>query len=196
MPNEETRQLQNFSVEKLRLLFPNRINHSEIGIVKEWLPFCGQSGISSPIIDVAVGPFAINSRMINEYNLLFENRGVSSFIRDSIILHNQNLNRYNIPRDIQLLDNFSERHFTNENSRCFMAIEIEGREDRKVVLADIVNVAAMGRIGVIVAKTERVLRIFVRLLYYLWFLQRAGKPTFNTGNVLIITQQQFRDLLS
>ena len=195
MPNEETRQLQNLSVERLRILFSDRINDTIVDIVKEWLPFSGQNGISSPIIDVAVGPFAIEERMVTEYNLLLERARISSFIRHIVNAHIQNLERYNIPRNVQLLDNFTERQFTNENSRCFMAIEIEGREDRKVVLADIVNVAAMGRVGVIVAKTEKVLRIFVRLLYYLWFLQRAGKPTFNTGNVLIITQRQFRDIL-
>ncbi|MDD4878576.1 MAG: hypothetical protein PHO02_06085 [Candidatus Nanoarchaeia archaeon] len=195
MPNEETRQLQNLSVKCLKRLFPSKIEHIPIEIRKEWHPFSDQKNISSPIIDVVVGPLAITTTRINEYNLLFENTRVSSFIQKVIDIHNQNLRENHIPRDVQILDDFREGGYTNPNSRSFIAIEIEGREDRKVVLADIVNVAAMGRIGIIVAKNEKVLRIFVRLLYYLYFLQKAGKPTFKTGNVIILTQQQFKNIL-
>src|SRR5574341_1013118 len=173
MPNAETIKLQNMGVREFTRTFPSKIRDKDVEIRKEWLPFnrWHDQSISSPMIDIAIGPFAIEA-------------------------HTENLERYNREEELPEFDDFLNREFTNTNARCFMAVEIEGREDRKVVLADIIYTSAMGRFGIIVAKSERVLRIFVRLLSYLLFLQRVDKPTFRTKNVLILSSEQFTRLLT
>lgn len=199
MPNAETLRLQNMGVREFTRTFPSRIIDKDIEIRKEWLPFnrWHNQSISSPMIDIAIGPFAIETQCVEEYNELLSNTNVRKFLRLALNAHTENLERCNNrEEELPEFDDFFNGEFTNTNARCFMAVEIEGREDRKVVLADIINTSAMGRFGVIVAKSERVLKIFVKLLNYLLFLQRVDKPTFRTKNVLILSSEQFTGLLN
>ncbi len=196
MPNSETRRLQDLGIARFNDIFPRIVNGNFIEIDKEWVPFdrLPHPTISSPIIDIAVGPFAKgDTRYDIEYNNLIRNVAIWELLSRAEMAHMENLRLYNIPA---IFDNFRNGEFTNENARCFMAVEIEGRKDRKVVLADIINTSAMGRIGIIVAKSDEVLKIFVRLLNYLLFLQSVGKPTFITKNVLILKREQYEDVLS
>lgn len=148
------------------------------------------------MIDIAIGPFAIDIQCIREYDTLLTNTNVRQLLRMAREAHIENLERcINRERELQL-DDFFNGEFTNRNARCFMAVEIEGREDRKVILADIINTSAMGRFGIIVAKSERVLKIFVKLLNYLSFLQSVDKPTFGTKNVFILSSEQFNGLFT
>jgi hypothetical protein len=199
MPNAETIRLQNMGVREFTRTFPSTIIGKDIEIRKEWLPFnrWHDQSISSPMIDIAIGPFAIETRCIREYDALLTNRNVRELLQLALEAHTENLERCNNREEnLPEFDDFFNGEFTNTNARCFMAIEVEGREDRKVVLADIINTSAMGRFGIIVAKSERVLKIFVKLLNYLLFLQSVEKPTFRTKNVLILSSEQFSRLLT
>ncbi len=71
-----------------------------------------------------------------------------------------------------------------------------GQFSMGIFIADIINTSAMGRFGLIVAKSERVLKIFVKLLNYSLFLQSVRKPTFRTNNVMILSSEQFINLLT
>jgi hypothetical protein len=199
MPNAETIRLQNMGVREFARKFPTTIRGRDVEIRKEWLPFnrWHDQFISSPMIDIAIGPFAIETQCILEYDELLANRDVRRLLRFALNAHIENLERYsNREEELPRFDDFFNREFTNTNARCFMAVEIEGRADRKVVLADIINTSAMGRFGVIVAKSERVLKIFVKLLKYSLFLERVDKPTFRTKNVLILSGEQFTGLFN
>lgn len=201
MPNRETKRLQNFGISELKKIIPNQVDNTmnrrdkiSVEIKKEWIPFDKREypGMSSPIIDIAVGPFATGERRIGEYNELIKELSVVRFLRKAKEFHLENLKNYNIPENYVGLDDFENGSFSNKNARCFFAIEIEGREDRKVILSDIVNTSAMGRVGIIVSKSEKVLKIFCRLLYYQWYLKLAGKPNFIVSNVMILSEQQFK----
>ena len=78
--------------------------------------------MSSPIIDIAVGPFATEERLIQEYNDLLRIDPIKIFIDCACKFHFENLDRYNIPRDLEL-DDFERGIFTNTNARSFFAIE-------------------------------------------------------------------------
>jgi hypothetical protein len=198
MPNVETRRLQTLGVEGLQEIFPQEVRDKPIIIKREWKPFIKRNypDMSSPIIDIAVGPFATEERLIREYDELLGIDFIKILIDIACAFHFQNLDRFGIPKNLVGLDDFNGNNFTNTNARCFFAIEIEGRKDRKVVLSDIFNTSAMGRIGIIVANSNDVLRIFLRLLYYFWFLKRVGKPSLVSSNVIILSKEQFESLFT
>lgn len=154
----------------------------------QWCPFHGEGRATyAPRVDVAVGPYALRDRRIEEYTAMME--GTRPFIERLLERHNRNL------------ESFGERtyfddilHF-NDNSRCFLAIEIEESGSRKHCLGNLVNASALGRIGLLVARTEKVFRVFLRQRAYLKFLAEVGKNTFNTANALVLTQDQFDEAL-
>ena len=74
-------------------------------------------------------------------------------------------------------------------------IEIEESGSRKHCLGNLVNASALGRIGVLVARTDKVLRIFIRQRAYLQFLAGVQKNTFKAANALILSATQFDDCL-
>jgi hypothetical protein len=84
----------------------------------------------------------------------------------------------------------------NENARCLFCIEIEESGSRKHCLGNLVNASALGRIGILVARTDAVLRTFVRQRAYFKFLAEVEKNTFKTANALILTAVQFDDCLA
>lgn len=163
----------------------------------EWQSFDAEMypTMSSPKIDVAVGPFAIYENLQNRYTELQQMPHIKRFLNEVRQMHLQNMHEMGIPLEMVRTDDFDHEKVTNERARCFIAVEIEGREDRKVVLADIINTAAMGRIGIVVAKTNRVLRIFSGLLHYNWYLGQVEKPHYTSSNVLLVSSQQFEQLL-
>src|SRR6185312_6607793 len=74
-------------------------------------------------------------------------------------------------------------------------IEIEESGSRKHCLGNLINASALGRIGVLVARTDKVLRIFIRQRAYLKFLADVENNTFKTANALILSAAQFDECL-
>ena len=54
----------------------------------------------------------------------------------------------------------------------------------------------MGRIGIVVANSNEVLRIFLKLLHYFYFLKRVDKPSLKSNNVIILSKEQFESLFT
>jgi hypothetical protein len=146
----------------------------------------------SPRIDIAVGPFAYGKVLcIEEYNKLSE--ASNQFIDSLLSQFKENSKRY--PFSEYIPNNHKELNGINKNARCFLAIEIERTGTRKHRLGDIVNACAFGRIGIIIAWNDRVLKSFLAITEYLQFLKEKGKPTYETRNLIIVTKEQFSSIL-
>jgi len=84
----------------------------------------------------------------------------------------------------------------NQNARCFLAIEIENTSTKKHIMGSMINAASLGRIGIGIAYNDSVKRTFLRILNYLAFLKRVEKNTYDTTNFLILTKEQFLEILN
>ena len=199
---KETKQFQKRCLKDLKEILSKMSNNTEdVEIKEEWIAFGGKvlRGMSSPRIDLAIGPFSEGTKHLSEYYELREDPIISKFLEKVKKCHFENLKRHNIPKnlnkDFSTWDNIEDCKSINKNARCFIAIEIEGRNDRKVVLADIINTSAIGHLGIIVA-TDEVLRIFDRLLYCRWFMKETKMFNFSVGNVFILSKEQFKEILT
>lgn len=155
----------------------------------QWYPFLGIGrDMYAPRIDIAVGPFAIESRRFHERytELLFETR---PFIQSLIECHNHNL------ESAEERASFETAAFFNLNARCLLCIEIEDSGSRKHCLGNLVNASALGRIGLLIARSEKILRTFVRQRVYLRFLANVEKNSFRTDNALVLSAEQFDECL-
>jgi hypothetical protein len=155
----------------------------------QWHPFLGAGrDIYAPRIDIAVGPFAIEQRRFEERysELLLETR---PFIESLIDCHNQNLDA------AEQESSFDTIAYFNLNARCLLSIEIEDSGSRKHCLGNLVNASALGRIGLLIARSEEILRTFVRQRVYLRFLADAEKNSFRTDNALVLSAEQFDECL-
>ena len=173
-------EYQNIVKAKLERLY----NEVEV----QWYPFRGRGrGIYSPRVDIAVGPFAIETQYGNRYaELLTETR---DFIDRLIEKHNRNVEENGEQTSFHRIERF------NENARCLLCIEIEDSGTRKHCLGDLTNASALGRIGLLVARSEKMLKVFLRQRVYLGYLQSVGKNTFRTDNALVLTEAQFDECL-
>ena len=169
----------------------------------QWPPFKNNYGrsIYSPSVDIAVGPFAIEGRLIKEYNKLAnENLGLIKKLVDGFkenileVEKSATIGHLILPQDIKPSSFCSDAH--NQNARCFMAIEVEYSGSRKHMLGDIVNAASLSRIGVIVPWDDKAFRAFFRIIYYFSFLKSVNKPTYPIQNLLIIKKNQFKKILN
>jgi hypothetical protein len=114
----------------------------------QWRPFRGEGrGIYAPIVDIAVGPFAITRRYIDEYGELLDQ--TRAFIERLIGKHNENCEGREENARFEDIRNF------NENARCLLCIEIEESGTRKHCLGNLVNASALGRIGILVRVRHR-----------------------------------------
>lgn len=145
-------------------------------------------GSYAPVVDVAVGPFAIETTYIDEYaQLLDETR---TFIESLIQRHNQNVDALEPPT---LFDAIKR---SNGNARCLLCIEIEESGSRKHCLGNLINASALGRIGILVARSPAMMRVFVRQRAYLRFLSEVRKNSFRTDNTLVLTEAQLDECLA
>jgi len=158
-------------------------------VLPPWYPFRGEGrGIYAPIVDVAVGPFAIETRYETRYSeILAQTR---DFIENLIENHNANV------EDAEERARFDRVAAFNMNARCLLCIEVEDTGSRKHCLGDLVNASALGRIGLLIARTDAVLRTFIRQRAYLAYLRSVDKNTFRTDNALVLTEKQFNDCLA
>lgn len=63
-------------------------------------------------------------------------------------------------------------------------------------MGSLINASSLGRVGIGVAYTEKSFRTFIRIMNYLGFLKRVEKNTYDTGNFLLVTKDQFSKLLN
>lgn len=155
----------------------------------QWYPFLGIGrDMYAPRIDIAVGPFAIDAERFDERytELLLETR---PFIESLIECHNLNLDA------AEQRASFETIAFFNLNARCLLCIEIEDSGSRKHCLGNLVNASALGRVGLLIARSEKILRTFVRQRVYLRFLASVGKNSFRTENALVLSAEQFDECL-
>lgn len=184
MPRQTTTPYQQTIFTLLRNNFP----HAEV--TNEWASFKRGMNHYSPRVDIAVGPFSVEPgrNKIYEYNMLTEETRMHAFLRHLYDRHAQNV-RANLAGEINIRP-FDDVILKNLNARCFMAIEIENRNSKKHIMGSVVNAAALGRIGVGVAYTEKTFKTFIRILSYLHFLKRVEKNTYDTTNFFVITKEQ------
>ena len=167
-----------------------------LDVVNEWVAFRGMNYQYSPRVDIAVGPFSVapGPNRTEEYNQIIQRPVVNDFLRCIYDAHIENigdewLNEINIPEFVLLIRK-------NKNARCLMSIEIENTSTKKHIMGSMINAASLGRVGIGVAYNESVLRTFVRMLNYMGFLKRVEKNTYDTTNFLIVTKDQFRDIVN
>ena len=187
----EPKLFQGEIAERLRLLL------RQSDVATSWPAFAGEGRrIYQPIVDIAVGPFAIgNIQYIDEYDAMVFNlrRLVNKWV--SIFISNWQAvigDHYWVlpPRTPYSYEDFIGSG-ANRNARCFIAVEIENETSRKHLMGSIVNVGALGRIGILVAWQDKVLRAAIRMRQYFDYLQKAEKRTFNMSGVIILTSEQF-----
>lgn len=175
-------------IPKLQNIFP------ELPVTNEWAAFNGLIHQYSPRVDIALGPFNTESgtSSVHLYNELLGYDLVYNFLKMIFECHVKNL-------DDTLYNEVIHPEFDfliqkNENSRCFLAIEIENRNSKKHIMGSIVNAASLGRVGIGIAFNEGTLRSFCRIVNYLSFLKRVEKNTYDVTNFLIITVDQLEDI--
>lgn len=155
----------------------------------QWHPFRGHGRrMYAPKVDIAVGPFATEIRYENRYSELLNQ--TRDFIERLIEKHNQNVENNEERTSFERIAHF------NENARCLLCIEVEGTGSKKHCLGDLVNASLLGRIGIIVARSEKMLKVFLRQRVYLHFFEGVGKNTFRTDNALVLTADQFDECLA
>ncbi|HEX9255180.1 MAG TPA: hypothetical protein VF938_06530 [Candidatus Angelobacter sp.] len=154
----------------------------------QWCAFRGEGHRTyAPRVDIAVGPFAMHGRFIEEYTaLMHETR---RFIESLITYHNHNAQGIGQPLTFEDILHF------NENARCLISIEIEEGGSCKHCVGNLVNASSLGRVGLLVARTDKVLRRFLRQRAYFQFLEEVGKNTFKTANALVLSEAQFDECL-
>jgi hypothetical protein len=154
----------------------------------QWRPFRGEGrGIYAPIVDIAVGPFAITRRYIDEYGELLDQ--TRAFIERLIGKHSENCEGREENARFEDIRNF------NENARCLLCSEIEESGTRKHCLGNLVNASALGRIGILVRVRHR----YSERSYdsaYLHFLAEVQKNNFKTRNALVLTAEQLTESLA
>ena len=177
--NSKVKQYQSTLREKLKVIF--RANE----VKSEWQATLTSFNVYSPRIDIAVGPFAEHRDCIIEYNSLLEQYRL--FFLGLIELHNSNMISLYGDYFIRTLDNLLS---TNNNSRCFLSIEIENSTSRKHILGGAINASSLGRVGLIIPFNKEKFLAIKKLEGYFNFLQNAGKNSFNANNLLIINKEQ------
>lgn len=168
---------------------------TDLEVSSEWRAFTNMSHQYSPRVDIAIGPYNVNPgpNRMEEYNQIIGTEVVHQFLRDVYNNHINNIESadwgdINIPE-------FDELVYRNANSRCLVAIEIENSSTKKHIMGSMINAASLGRVGIGIAYNDSVLRTFIRMLHYMAFLKRVEKNTYDTTNFLIVTKDQFIDIV-
>ena len=85
---------------------------------------------------------------------------------------------------------------TNKNPRCLIAIEIEASGTTKHRLGDMVNASLLGKVGIIVPLTEKILNSFLRIADFFHHAECTEKmPPGVFKNILIIKHDKFEEVL-
>lgn len=197
----DTTDNQQYAIERLKTIF--RDEHNRPLVKPQWRPFAGQGrAIYQPAVDVAVGPFAVIAQYGDIYDQMVDDN--SNLIKEWVGLFRQNWGtclgqHYWVTQPDSLSNHIafhSDSGKANTNARCFIALEFENENSRKHLMGSIVNAGALGRIGILVAEQEEVLRAAIRMRAYFDYLKSKGKRTFNMSGVIVITSKQFEDSLT
>jgi molybdopterin/thiamine biosynthesis adenylyltransferase len=190
--NSETKQYE----QKLKISLQEYFHKIDphVQVENQWIPFRSEAlSKYSPIVDIAIGPFAYRTtQYIEEYDRLSE---ASSRLIDNL-LHSFKLNSKHFSFERAIPDDYRTLNMVNSNARCFMAIEIEKTGTRKHRLGDIVNACSLGRMGIIIAWDTQFLKSFLKITEYFNYLKYKMKPTYETGNLIITTKEQFLESLT
>ena len=165
-------------------------------VAKEWRAFKGKNYQYSPRVDIAVGPFSIKpgSDKMGVYNNLIKTPSIKSFLSSIYNAH-----KYNIGDEWKnevYIPDFETIMSKNQNPRCLISIEIENSSTRKHIMGSMINAASLGKTGIGIAYNEQVLKTFIRILNYMGFLKRVEKNTYDTTNFLVVTKEQFQDIIN
>ena len=191
MPDREfnnPKELQDFAKERFDIYFNEEV------ITGRSAKFSIGNDIYSPEPDVAVGPFAKTRKYIDRYSCMAEKS--IDFIEMCIIFHESNLKEHHILLGgLPCFENFYNDG-VNWNARCFVAVEIENKPPTiKHVLGSTLNAIALGRVGLLVGFSEDTVRKFLRCLKYLDFLKSVRKSNIEFKNGLVLSKDQFIDIL-
>jgi hypothetical protein len=185
MAADEIAQWQIWLAERLSAL------HGGVETQREWATMAGQTGIYSPRLDVAVGPFATGEQQFGDaYDELIANHG--NFAHRLCELGNENVAAHGNDAHFSTFEDISHR---NWNARCYMAIEIENKVSRKHLMGGAINAAALGRIGVAIGWTTEKVRAFIKLRSYLLYLSQVGKNTFHPYNLIVVSRDQMMNAI-
>jgi hypothetical protein len=146
----------------------------------------------SPEVDLAVGPFAVLQRYVDEYDrLAYVHAELLEAMRRAFQMNLRNFgSSFKPPR----LDGLCS---INLNARCFIALEIErGNTDVKYLMGSMINAASLGRVGVMVAWECARLGDLLRARESMALWGEVGKNTLNTGNLLFLTRGQVVRILT
>lgn len=196
-----TNENQQHSIERLNTIFGE--NEEGRLVEPQWRPFAGQGrAIYQPAVDVAVGPFAVTAQYGTIYDQMVDDN--SNLIKEWLGMFRQNWDTCLGQHYWVTLPGSQPNHRVfhsdsgkaNTNARCFIALEFENRNSMKHLMGSIVNAGALGRIGILVAERDEVLRAAIRTRAYFDFLKSVGKRTFDMSGVIVITSKQFRESLS
>lgn len=133
-----------------------------------------------PRLDIAVGPFNIDTQLeVNQQRFA----------------HECNLHRSFIERLKENADRASAGVGSNDNPRCFIAIEIERTGTRKHRLGSILNAGALGKLGIVVGWDRDVTQSLTKICDYLHFLWQHEKVPEQLDNALVISKEKFSEVL-
>lgn len=167
-------------------------NFGETSVQKEWSSFGGRRDIYSPKLDIAVGPFATEEMLVEEYReKLNENK---TKIEKLINIHNVNIDEHHSTYQRRNKVTFDSILGSNPKSRCFLGVEIENQVTRKHIIGGIINVTSLSRIAILIPGTDEKYKAMLNMRNYLSFLNQRKELQFNISNLLILKPDQF-DLL-
>lgn len=162
----------------------------QVDVVREWAAF-PRTGIYSPRVDVAVGPFSVEEGSLGPgYDALVAKN--HSQLAQLAALHHENTLAFDGSEIVPDLDDALAR---NWNARCLIAVEIENVNSRKHLLGSAVNASALGRVGLAVGWGQDQVNRFLRMRAYLRALGSLNKNTFDTTNLFVVSRDQLADLL-
>ncbi len=167
---------------ELRRIFSNENVIDEWDVAKnaeDWMR--EREHLYAPRIDFAIGPFNITNTV--EANTRSINAIYSNYEDFITRLKEKDL--------VQTAPSFDQ----NRNPRCFMAIEIEKTTSRKHRLGSIVNVSALGKIGIVIGTDNKVSNSLVNLKNFLIKTDELGKSTVTVNNVIVLTKSDFLKVL-
>jgi hypothetical protein len=155
----------------------------KLPIVAEWSVLPDER--DAPRVDVAVGPFSTKKNQRYDYAALVSDHG--PLLQRLFTLHSKNIQA---SANAAGLQSFMRLVHGNQNARCLLAMEIEGRGSRKHLLGGLVNACTLGRVAIGVAWSKESLDSFIHMREYLSFLQETGKDSPDPMNLLILTSTQ------